>query len=169
MNRERQRLILIFGLPGTGKTTFAEYVSQTLGIAHFNTDVIRSNAGKRGQYKETDKASIYDELLRLAGAELRQGRSVIIDGTFYKSKLREPFEALGRQHHVTTLWIEICAAEAVVRERVSKKRAYSEADYAVYRKIREEFEPPEEDRLQLYSDRDSLEVMLGKTLEYMNK
>ena len=84
MHSDRPILIVIFGLPGTGKTTFATLLSNQLGIKHFNTDIIRSLSGKSQQYDEENKAFIYDEMLSLTRLEFEKGKSVIVDATFYK-------------------------------------------------------------------------------------
>ena len=84
MHSDRHILIVIFGLPGTGKTTFATLLSNQLGIKHFNTDIIRSLSGKSQQYDEENKAFIYDEMLSLTRLEFEKGKSVIVDATFYK-------------------------------------------------------------------------------------
>jgi len=169
MKNSTARLILVFGLPGTGKSTLAAALAQRLGIAHLNTDIVRDLLGKRGQYGEGDKQQIYDELLRLATLELAAGKHVIVDGTFYRKALRSPFLQLAKNKGAVVKWIEVCASEEVVKERVSKKRKYSEADYAVYLKIASEFEPLEANCLSLHSDRQDLEKMLGKCLEYIKQ
>ena len=62
MHSNRPILIIIFGLPGTGKTTFAILLSKQLGIKHFNTDIIRSLSGKSQQYNEENKELIYNKV-----------------------------------------------------------------------------------------------------------
>lgn len=169
MKKTTPMLILVFGLPGTGKSTLAAGLAGRLDAAHFNTDIVRGQLGKRGQYREADKEVIYDELLRLAAGGLKVGNHVIVDGTFYKSSLRFPFMQLAGNHGAVVKWIHVCASEEVVKKRVSKKRKYSEADYAVYLKIASEFEPPEDSCLKVYSDRESPEEMLDKSLEYIKQ
>lgn len=169
MKNSTARLILVFGLPGTGKSTLAAALAQRLGAAHLNTDIVRGLLGKRGQYGEGDKQLIYDELLRLATLELAAGKHVIVDGTFYRKSLRSPFLQLAKNKGAVVKWIEVCASEEVVKERVSKKRKYSEADYAVYLKIASEFQPLEASCLSLHSDREPLDKMLRKSLEYIKQ
>jgi len=169
MNPERPKLILIFGLPGTGKSTLAAALANQLGVDHLNTDMVREQLGKRGQYREGDKQFIYDELLRLAAAGLESGNTIIVDGTFFKSSLRAPFILLAKRTGAAAKWIQVCASGEVVKERVSKKRKYSEADYAVYMKIASEFEPLEDSSLIVFSDREGLDEMIEKSLSYINQ
>lgn len=169
MPSETPKLILVFGLPGTGKTTFARALSGRLGLEHLNTDRVRSELGKRRQYDPQDKAYIYNQLLERAGAFLQQGRGVVLDGTFYLEALRRPFRELASALGVSPVWIEVCAAEETVRERVSAPRPYSEADFGVYRKVKKAFEPLKEPYLRVCSDREGMEEMLAKSLRYLEK
>ena len=63
-------------------------------------------------------------------------------------------------------WVEITADEPVIKERVSKKREFSEADFDVYLKIKETFEPLEQDHLTLRVDQYTLEEMIERTKSY---
>ncbi len=169
MPLDRPILIIIFGLPGTGKTTFATLLSKQLGIKHYNTDIIRSLSGKSKQYDEENKTLIYDEMLSLTSLEFEKGKSVIIDATFYKKKLRKKFQVLAQEYDVIVKWIEICADEEIVKKRVSKKRRYSEADYTVYQKIKSQFEPMQEKYIQLFSGQEEMPDLIEKAIKFIIK
>ena len=160
-------LIVILGLPGTGKTTFASALAARTGALHLNTDMLRVELGLRGQYDETTKARVYDELLRLTRNALKQGTPVVLDGTFYRQAFRDRITDLARETGAALKWIELTASPETVKERVSHKRPYSEADFAVYMKIREAFEPLKEERLSLDSDQKTLGAMLREAREYI--
>jgi len=169
MHSDRPILIVIFGLPGTGKTTFATVLSNQLGIKHFNTDIIRSLSGKSQQYDKENKALIYDEILKLTSLEFEKGKSVIVDATFYKQKLRKRFKVLAQEYDTSVKWIEICAGEEVVKKRVSKKRRYSEADFAVYQMIKSQFEPMEEKYIQLFSGQEEMPDLIEKAIKFIKQ
>lgn len=169
MPSDRPILIIIFGLPGTGKTTIATLLSNQLGIKHFNTDIVRGLLGKTQQYDEENKALIYDEILKLTNLEFIKGNSVIVDATFYKEQLRRKFKALAQEKEVTVKWIEVCAGEEVVKKRVSKKRLYSEADYTVYRMIKSQFEPIQEEYIQLFSAREEMPGLIEKAIKFIKQ
>lgn len=163
----QSRLIVVLGLPGTGKTTFARALAAQAGARHLNTDMLRAELGLRGQYDEAAKAHIYDELLRLCRAELASGKPVVLDGTFYRQDFRDRIAGLALETRAVLKWIEIRASPATVKKRVSAERPYSEADFAVYQTIREAFEPLRGERLQLFSDRLTSEAMLSRAREYL--
>lgn len=163
------KLVVLFGLPGTGKTTIARALSQELGWMHLNTDVIRAGLGKRKQYDEKTKAFIYQKMQDLAETELEGQKGVVLDGTFYRETLRDAFRKLGSRHGIPIRWIEVCAEEGIVRNRVSRQRPYSEADFQVYKKIQEAFEPLHEPCLRVYSDREELPSMIQKSIAFIDQ
>jgi predicted kinase len=169
MSSDPPLLIAIFGLPGTGKTTVAELLAQHLGTKHFNTDKIRDRIDKREQYDEENKDLVYDKMLELTKSEIEKGKNVIVDGTFYKKKLRMRFMELANSYDASMKWVEVCAKEETVKKRVSKTRRYSEADYAVYQKIKTEFEPMEEFHIQLFSDVEEYSDMVKKAMKFIKR
>jgi predicted kinase len=59
------------------------------------------------------------------------------------------------------------ADEEVIKERVKRSRPYSEADYRIYKLIRKEWEPVEEDHLRLQSTNDNIDDMLERAMKYL--
>ena len=160
-------LILIAGLPGTGKTTLARSLADALGAQHLNSDNVRNTLEKRGQYEPLDKVSVYDELLRKTEAFLKKNQPVVVDATFYRKMYRRPFVALAKRYNIPLAWLEVSAAEEIIRQRLEKKRVDSEADFEVYQKIKAEREPISESHLTLFSDRSSVEEMVEQAKEYL--
>lgn len=162
-------LVVVFGLPGTGKTTVARALSGELGWMHLNTDVLRTELGKRQQYDEQTKAGIYKQILDRSERELENKKGVVLDGTFYKGALREPFVQLAGRFGIPLKWIEVVAAQEVVRNRVGRKRPYSEADFQVYKKIKNEFESLKESHLIVFTDREELPEIIRKSIRFINQ
>ncbi len=93
----RPRLIIICGLSGTGKSTLAAALGETLWAEPLATDRIRKElampagieGGARfaeGPYSLEKRTKTYKELIRRACTDyLQNGRSVILDGTFSKN------------------------------------------------------------------------------------
>jgi predicted kinase len=160
-------LILILGLPGSGKTTLADAYCARFGALHLNSDVIRRELGLLGQYDPEAKKKVYDALMERTRKSLFEGREVVVGSTFYKESVREPFRRVAAECKVPSFWVEVLAEENTVRERMKKPRADSEADFAIYEKIKAEYEPLEEPHLVVWSDKMPLEKMTEAVREYV--
>lgn len=160
-------IILVFGLPGTGKTYFAEHLAEKLGVVHLNTDIVREKLHLKGSYDEKTKQQVYNELFKQVQMELKKGASLIVDGTFHLNRRREQLEKLSAEENNTMCCIEIKAEEKTVRRRLKKSRKHSEAGFDVYKTIKNDFEPPDIDYLELWSDKEDIEEMIIKAQKYI--
>lgn len=163
-------IIIVIGLPGTGKTTFSRGLAKYLNALHLNTDIIRDQLDLRGQYDRKTKNRIYKNMEQQAASALQEGKIVVLDGTFYKQKLRKNYITFAQKLGQPLKWIELKATEKAVKERVQQKRTYSEADYEVYLKVKAAFEPMRQDCLELWNDKDTpMAVLLEKAMAYLEQ
>jgi predicted kinase len=160
-------IILVYGLPGTGKTFFSKHFAAKNDMVHLNTDIIRDKMNFRGKYNEKAKQQVYNELYKHVAKELKNGSDVIVDGTFHKRKRRETVKKIAEEKNDKIYLIEIKATGETVKKRLQKDRRYSEADFAVYLKIRDCFESEEEDHLELLSDDNKVDEMISKVKKYI--
>jgi predicted kinase len=59
-------LLLIAGLPATGKTTLAEALARQLGAVHYHSDKVRGALNLMGRYDKASKDQVYEALLSAA-------------------------------------------------------------------------------------------------------
>jgi predicted kinase len=97
----RVRLIVVGGLPGTGKSTVAAGIGQAIGAVVLRSDVIRKElagmapdesgaaAIEEGIYRPEVTAATYDELLRRAETSLGLGESVVLDASWSDAEQRQ--------------------------------------------------------------------------------
>ncbi|MGE0796181.1 MAG: AAA family ATPase [Microbacteriaceae bacterium] len=97
----RVRLILVGGLPGTGKSTVAAGLAARLGAPGLRSDEIRKEllgvdrssrataSYGTGAYDAATTAATYDAMLGRAAALLRGGESVVLDATWMDAGLRQ--------------------------------------------------------------------------------
>lgn len=147
-------LLVVFGLPATGKTFLAKELASELGFLHLNTDNTRKKILSRPGYTHKEKELVYNKMFEFVLDYLKRGDDVIIDGTFYKADLRKKIKKIAREANTNPIFIELTAPEEVVRGRISgreKRPDESDADFHIYKKIASEFEPLEEYHLVIDS------------------
>ncbi len=159
-------VIVVTGLPGSGKTTFAEALATRLDALYLGTDKIRQEAGLAGKYGDSQKQLVYAMLLDSLEKALLQGKNVVVDGTFYKESLRSMLSETAGRYTDALFWVEISADPLIIRARMQQPRQYSEADFLIFEKIQADYEPLQVPHLKLESDQQALEMMLDETERY---
>jgi aminoglycoside phosphotransferase family enzyme/predicted kinase len=142
--RRRPCLVLVGGLPGTGKSTLARGLSEQADFAVIRSDVVRKElAGVAGKDRAAAAAReiytpewterTYAECLRRAEDALFEGRRVLVDATFREERARRAFLDAAARWAVPGLLLLCQAAPDVVRERLERRRGdASDADWAVH-------------------------------------
>lgn len=159
-------VVIVVGLPGTGKSYFASTLSRLLNAEYINSDRLRKELFQKRSYTEKEKEAVYKAMLERTGKALHENTNIVIDGTFYKDKIRKMFldEFKDRSG---IFFIEIIANENLVHQRLQNKRADSEADFEVYKMIKQQWEPLSEPHLILNSTDDSIDVMIRTAIDYL--
>ncbi len=161
--RLRPALVLIGGLPGTGKSTLAKQLAEEAGFTWIRTDVVRKElAGiapespTPGQerallYSTEWTVKTYQETLRRAEAALFDGERVLVDGSFHENAKRRRFFEAARRLAVPFVFFQCQADPAVVRERLAQRRGdVSDADWSVYVEMSERWQEPDRDLQPAY-------------------
>jgi len=153
----RTTLVLVTGPSGTGKSVLAGVLSARLGSVILSTDMVRrelfETTGERealdsGKYAPEKRQQVYEALENQAEAFLREGRPVVIDGTYLERRQREPVAALARGAGVPFLLVECTAPDEVVEARQKRREGEawttSEGRFEVYLAQKARREPPDE-------------------------
>lgn len=118
-----KRIILMIGVPGSGKTTLARKIAEK-GFHYINADGIREelygNAAEQG-----DKEQVFKLFFERLDELMKNGTDVIIDNTNLNPKQRKPILERAEQFGYTDvqLWLmdvplELCLARNKSRERI---------------------------------------------------
>ena len=160
-------IVIVFGLPGSGKSYFASLLSTLINAEYINSDQVRKHMPGKRTYSLNEKLSVYQEMLLQMKEFLKQKRNLVLDATFYKNDIRKKFmNGAGLNSDIT--FIEVIADESLIRERLKTPRLDSDADFKVYKLIKEQWEPLYEPHLILRSTNDNIAEMLLKAADYLH-
>ena len=117
-------------------------------------------------YSEEEKSKVYDEMLRLMKLTSRQNKDVVLDATFHKNHIREKFVKEAKKRDRVFV-IEVYADEELVKERLSLSRETSDADFEVYKAIKKDWQPFNDQHFTLRSTNNNITEMLERTADYL--
>jgi hypothetical protein len=154
---ERPALVLVAGLPGSGKSVLCRNLEASAGMARLDSDRVRKElAGLspdepaaaewgRGIYTVEWNDRTYAGLRERAEALLFEGRRVVVEASFCEERRRLPFVEMARSLAVPCFFMECRAGETTVRDRLSRRSGdVSDAGIEVYELAKQHWEPPGE-------------------------
>lgn len=162
-------IIMVTGLPGSGKSFFASRLAESVGAEYISSDRIRKKIFDARTYSEQEKSTVYHEMLRLMSEAGRNEKDVVLDATFYKTFIRNLFLNRAKELSLKVYIIEMTAPFSLIQKRLSGKREDSEAGLQVYEQIRQETEPVTEKHLVLESEENNIDLLISKSLEYIHE
>jgi len=165
-------LIVLSGLPGSGKTVVAEGLSRALSVPILSIDSIEAAMWRAGLARTETGAAAYEVARALADENLRLRHTVIVDAVNPAEAPRAAWRSLAEQHRVSLKIIEcVCADEAILRQRIeapvrSSTSGRHELTWARLLQRRAEYEPWTDPRLVLDTSRTSPAQLLAQALNY---
>ncbi len=159
-DRSRQpQLIVVMGLPASGKTTLAAAIAGRLGAVHISSDVVRKTAAGiapttprtaafgAGLYTAAARHRTYDAMRASAARWLRRGKTVVLDATFGDPAERRRVQRLAGRLGMPLAFLACQAAEPVLVARLRARRAgpsVSDARLENWPALRDAYQPPRE-------------------------
>lgn len=134
--RGRVRLVLLGGLPATGKSTLARALAEAdpdrQWVVLSSDEVRKELAGldhrtdaaapfRSGLYAPRYTAATYAELFRRAGLALRDGVCVVLDASWTDADQRRAARRLAAQHHAAVTEVRCVAPDAVCHHRLAMR------------------------------------------------
>jgi len=164
-------LVLVCGLPATGKSTVSRNIAKKLKATILSTDIIRKQLFSNPTYAGEEKKLIYKTMFLIVEYLLRSDRNVVMDGTFYKSSLRHQVYNISKKTGTRIAIIECRAQNNNIKRRMNRrskrKNDPSDANYNIYTKIQKEFEPIKRKHLVLDTSK-SRQSNSEETSSYLN-
>jgi predicted kinase len=165
-------LIVLSGLPASGKSVLAESLSRALSLTIVSIDPIEAAMWRAGLAKTQTGIAAYEVAQALAEEHLRLRHSVIVDAVNPVEAPRAAWRNLAAKHRVSLKIIEcVCADEAMLRQRIEARTrniaGMPEITWARLLQRREEYEPWTDPRLVLDTSRTSPAQLLAQALNYV--
>jgi predicted kinase len=164
-------LIVLSGLPGSGKTILAEGLSRALSVPILSIDAIEAAMWRAGLAKTETGVAAYEVARALADEHLRVRHSVIVDAVNPVEAPRAAWRNLAVKHRVGIKIIEcVCSDENIHRQRIEapvrSKAGTHELSWARLLQRRAEYEAWTDPRLVLDTSRTSPAQLLAQALNY---
>jgi len=151
----RPCLLLVTGLPGTGKSTLARALAERSNFELIRSDVVRKELAGLAPHELTPpeaRARLYSaewndrtyaECLRRGEELLFQGKRVLVDATFREEARRRAFLEAAVRWGVPGALVVCEAKPDTVRERLAGRRYdASDADWSIYLQAAKYWEKP---------------------------
>ncbi|MGI0051813.1 MAG: AAA family ATPase [Nitrososphaeraceae archaeon] len=143
-------IIVICGLPGTGKTFLANKLSSYVNATVLSTDKLRKELFEKPTYTPWERTLIYDVLFLLAKYLHSSGISCILDGTFNmeksRSEVKEILNLRDEQFHIIEC---VCPEDIILTRLLLRKDDYSDANVSIYLKMKKIYEPVRQNHLTI--------------------
>ena len=146
-------LVVVGGLPGTGKSTIAEHLARAIGAAHLSKDIFEAALWRSGITRESGAGwAAYEQLGAVAEAQLRLGLPVVLDSVTPNERIRSAWRDVALRTGARFIAIEcVCPDEALHRSRLGGRTrniaGWPEVTWEQVVDIRSRYEPWTGDRL----------------------
>ena len=134
-------LIVVSGLPGTGKTYFGSKLAERLPSVILESDALRKILFPLPTYTPPESTRLFQAIHRLIEELLKRGASLILDATNLSERYCERLYSIAERLNVKLILVRVEAPADLVRERLKARtegkqpESKSDADWAVYEKL----------------------------------
>ncbi len=166
---ERPALIVLSGLPASGKSHLSRELRRRRPLALLESDALRKALFKKPKYTQSESARLFAACHVLLERLLARGVSVVLDATNLKEIHRRPLYRIAEEQGARLVLVQVKAPPAVIRGRLDARSFQgrsgnpwdqSEAGHDVYEKMREEAEPLQREHLVVDTS-----VEIGRAVE----
>ena len=165
------KLLMLAGLPGSGKSTFASELIAQFPFVVLESDRLRKTLVSIPEYNADEHSRVFRACHRLIDEFLGKGYPVLLDATNLGQRNRRPVIALARRHDVPLAIVVVAAPPEVVRQRLVDREAgtdpdtWSDAGVDIYNRMAPAWQPVRRKHLEVDTSRD-IGPALRRVLEW---
>lgn len=163
-------IIILRGLPGTGKTTIAKEISLVINISILSSDKIRKELFEIPSYNRWERKLVYDVMLLITKYLHNAGHDCLLDATFSRKTFIEEIHWRIKVSYDEIFIIECRCSENIILSRIrNRKNDYSDANVETYRRMRQYFEPVSHKNLLILDTSLPIQFNIKKILSFIKK
>jgi len=140
-------LVVLNGLPGTGKSYFARQIAERVPLAVLESDALRKVLVRSPSYTARENTQLFRALHEMIELLLARDVPVLLDATNTRESHRENLYEIARWHGARAIPVLLDAPEATVRQRLERRMNESprgdssDAGWPVYQRLLAAWEP----------------------------
>lgn len=167
-------LIVVSGLPGTGKSHFCRKLAEKIDLVILESDILRKQLFASPSYAKEESIELFQACHGLVEELLRKGVSVALDATNLEEHNREQLYHIADQTGARMIIVRMQAPPELVHERLERRlrRAdqadHSEADWDVYTKMKPTVEKIGRNHIAVDSSKD-ISPLIDKIARLVNR
>jgi predicted kinase len=163
-------IVLVCGLPGVGKTSVSKELAKLTRWTILSTDKIRKELFPNPIYSTEEKRLIYDVLMLIAKYLHCSGTNCILDATFNTKYSREEIKKKLNLSSQQIYIVEcICPEDIVVARIKNRKSDYSDANIYIYRSMKANYQPIQEEHIVVDTSKESPNVNAAKIVNQISR
>jgi predicted kinase len=171
--RPEGSLLVMVGLPGTGKSMIVERLIEFIPAAVIGTDTVRRYMRQFPTYTAAEMMFVYQVCHQVIERRLNRGQRVIFDGTNHAAARRQQLFEIARKHNAPLAVCQVQASEEVIRQRLMTRKSgdrrdgdMSDAGWSVYQWMVSAQEPIVHDHLILDTTNSPADQLAHRLGEY---
>ena len=151
-------LIILVGLPGSGKSYFAAELVEHIPMVILESDFLRKTLIRQPVYSNWESVRVFRAIHALAKELLGAKYNVILDATNLNKGHRRPLYTIAAETGAKAIVVLLNTpreiAEARLSDRLARRDGFSDANWTVYQQLEAGFEPIKEPHFEVMSAMD---------------
>ena len=138
----RPAIIVVSGLPGTGKSYFCRRLAERSPFVILESDALRKQLFPTPTYSATESTHLFRTIYYLIEELLKKGTPVILDATNLAERHRERIYSIAEHVNARLILVRVEAPPELVQKRLKSRMKRpnsddnSDADWTVYQKMK---------------------------------